>query len=202
MDMVMVPTKRQLKVNQRQFDQLQDYWAKPIPQVMGELGVSLDGLTTDNANACRENYGPNILLAKKNTSILKTFLLQFKNPFIDLLLFAAIASYFLQDPIDGTIIVVIILISSGLDLFQEARATDAVEKLLSLIQTTVQIQRDGDCAEIRTEDVVPGDIVFLSAGKNVPGDSLLIDSKDLFLNEATLTGEAFPVREKIRSLAR
>ena len=191
----MVSTKQQIKANQSQFDQLQDYWTTPIPQLMMELGAGQDGLTTEDANARREHYGPNILIAKKTTSVFKSFLLQFRNPIIDLLLFAAIISLALDDLVDGFFILIIVFVSNGLDLFQEFRANTAVEKLLSLIQTTVQVMRDGEYSDIRAEEVVPGDVVIFSAGKNVPGDCILLESKDLFLNEAPLTGEAFPVEK-------
>ena len=85
--------------------------------------------------------------------------------------------------------------------WQEHGASDAVAKLLAIVQIKTSVLRDGSQQEIPVEDIVPGDIVILNAGDIVPGDCLLIESKDLFVDEAMLTGETFPVEKAVSVLA-
>jgi Mg2+-importing ATPase len=99
--------------------------------------------------------------------------------------------------VDATIILVIILVSSLLGFWQERGATNAVEKLLAVVQTKATVLRDGDQKEIPVEGIVPGDVVLLSAGDLIPGDCLVLESKDLFVNEASLTGETFPAEKAV-----
>jgi Mg2+-importing ATPase len=98
--------------------------------------------------------------------------------------------------VDATIILVIILASSLLGFWQERGATNAVEKLLAVVQTKATVLRDGNQKDIPIEGVVPGDVILLSAGDLIPGDCLLLESKDLFVNEASLTGETFPAEKE------
>ena len=104
-------------------------------------------------------------------------------------------SFFLGDPVNALIILVIILASSLLGFWQERGATNAVDKLLAIVQTKATVLRDGNQEETPVEGIVPGDVVLLSAGDLIPGDCLILESKDLFVNEASLTGETFPVEK-------
>ncbi len=112
-----------------------------------------------------------------------------------ILLAAAILSFFLKDISDGTIILSIIIISGGLGFWQEFRATNAVKKLLETISVNVNVLRDGSDIEIPLEEVVPGDIIIFNAGDIVPADCRILQSRDLFVNESTLTGETYPVEK-------
>jgi len=87
------------------------------------------------------------------------------------------------------------VVSGLLGFWQERGADNAVEKLLSIVQIQVTARRDGKTAEVPVEEVVPGDIVELSAGSGVPGDCLILESRDLFVDEASLTGETYPVEK-------
>ncbi|MBS1934243.1 MAG: magnesium-translocating P-type ATPase, partial [Bacteroidetes bacterium] len=98
------------------------------------------------------------------------------------------------------IILLIICISALLSFLQEKGAADALKKLLSLVQITTNVLRDGNSRTIPVEEIVKGDVVILSAGNTVPGDCRLIESNNLFLNEATLTGETFPAEKKCGTL--
>ena len=89
----------------------------------------------------------------------------------------------------------IVLVSGVLGFIQERGATNAVNKLLELVQTKTKVKRDGSIIEIPSKDIVPGDIVILAAGDGIPADSLILNSRDLFVNEATLTGESYPVQK-------
>src|SRR5579862_151542 len=153
-----------------------------------------------NATKRLEEFGPNKIQAAGRTGSLVLFLKQFYNPITLILIGAAILSFFLNDQTDAVIILLIILISASLSFFQEKGAADALGKLLSLVRITTSVLRDGSQETIPIENVVVGDIVSLSAGNTVPGDSRLIESNNLFLNEATLTGETFPAEKKCGQL--
>jgi len=166
-----------------------------ISKLFEELQSSSDGLTSKQANERLEKFGPNILKKQKQSDAFSLFLSQFKSPIIIILLFAAALSLFLQDSTDAIIIFVIIFVSSMLGFFQEYRASSAIKKLLAMVRIKSIVIRDGSSKEIPLEEIVPGDIVMLSAGNKIPADCTIINSKDLFVNEAVLTGETFPVEK-------
>ena len=135
---------------------------------------------------------------KRPNPILRNVVLllsQFKSPIILLLLFAALLSVVLGEHVDAAMIFVIVFASGFLSFWQERGAHDAMQKLLQIVQVQVTCLRDGAPAEVPLGDVVPGDIVVLSAGKIAPGDCRVVEAKDLFVNEAALTGETFPVEK-------
>jgi Mg2+-importing ATPase len=105
-------------------------------------------------------------------------------------LFATGLAFFLHDPVNDLIVLTIVLVSGLLGFWQEHSATNAVEKLLAVVQIKATVLRDGSPHEIPVEKIVPGDIVILNAGDIVPGDCLVDESKDLFVDEATLTQTA------------
>ena len=127
-------------------------------------------------------------------------LAQFKSPLILILFFAAGLSFFLHDPVDASIILAIVLASGLLGFWQERGAAHALEKLLAIVQTKAVALRDGVAREIPIEEIVPGDVVVLSPGGNLPGDCLILESQDLFVDEATLTGETYPVAKAAAAL--
>jgi len=145
-------------------------------------------------------YGSNLLKPKKKSDALTLLLAQFKSPIILILIFAAGLSFFLHNPIDALIILVIVLVSGFLGFWQERGAVNAVEKLYAIVQIRATVVRDGDSKEVPIEEVVPGDIVFIKASDVIPGDCLLLESKDLFVDEAALTGETYPVEKSIGTL--
>ena len=106
-------------------------------------------------------------------------------------------SLYLGDLLNASIILVIIFASSLLGFWQERGATNAVEKLLAVVQTKANVLRDGGQKEIPVEGIVPGDVVLLNAGDLIPGDCLVLESKDLFVDEASLTGETFPAEKVV-----
>jgi Mg2+-importing ATPase len=107
-----------------------------------------------------------------------------------------IASRFLGDITDAVIILTIVIASGLLGFWQEKGAASALAKLLAVVQTKATVLRDGNSTRVPVEEIVPGDIVVLSAGVTIPGDSLLLESADLFLDKATLIGETYPVEKK------
>ncbi|MEG4574611.1 magnesium-translocating P-type ATPase [Microcoleus sp. N3A4] len=173
--------------------QLSTFWSLPTDQVLQQTHSTTCGLSRQDAKQRLSEYGANSLKQTHKSSPLILLLNQFKSPIILILIFAAVLSIFVQDAASAIIILTIVLISGLLGFWQEKGASNAVEKLLALVQVKATVLRDGQSQEIPTEEVVPGDIVLLSAGKNIPGDGLVLESKDLSVNEAALTGETYPV---------
>jgi len=171
------------------------YWEVPADGLLKELGASLSGLTETEAASRLGEAGPNLIKKKAPVSRLSIFLGQFKSPIILLLFFAVILSAFAGDVIDSAIIVLILAVSAVLGFIQEYSAKNAVEKLLEKVKTRITTLRDGKEKEVFTEDIVPGDILLLSAGDLVPADGILLEAKDFFVKEAILTGETFPVEK-------
>jgi Mg2+-importing ATPase len=161
------------------------------------LQTTPDGLTGVEAAKRLLQYGSNIVKPQKRSDALTLLLAQFKSPIILILIVAAVLSFFLSDPVDAAIILVIILVSSLLGFWQERSASDAVKKLLAIVQTKATVLRDGGQKEIPVDGIVPGDIVKVSAGDLIPGDCLVLESRDLFVNEASLTGETYPAEKSV-----
>jgi Mg2+-importing ATPase len=175
------------------------FWSVSVSEMLQQLETAKGGLTDDEASQRLARYGANLLKPPKRSDVLSLLLNQFKSPIILILFFATGLSFFLHDPVDAIIILSIVLISGLLGFWQERGASNAVAKLLSIVQIKTAVLRDGSSKEIPVEEIVPGDIVILNAGDIVPGDGLVQESKDLFVDEAMLTGETFPV-EKVVAL--
>lgn len=173
------------------------FWSLEVNTALDEVNSSLSGLSSEEALNRIDEFGLNTLeTGKKTQSKVILFLTQFKNPITLILLFAAILSFFLQDSTNAIIILIIILFSTILGFWQEKTAGDAVNELLNLIQVKSTVLRDGKEETVFVENIVPGDVVFLSAGDIIPADSLIIEEDELFVDEAAFTGETFPVEKK------
>jgi Mg2+-importing ATPase len=179
----------------------QSFWSIPSSELFEQLRTTPEGLTNDEVQRRLSSYGYNLLKEKKKTDTITLFLNQFKSPLVLILLAAALLSIFLQDPTSAAIILVIVFVSGILGFWQERGASDAVKKLLSIVQINTTVLRNGKASQIPLEQIVPGDVVLLSAGNMVPGDCSLIEVKDLFADEAALTGETFPAEKSVGVLA-
>lgn len=161
-------------------------------EICAKLGVDpKEGLDDAKATRRLKQYGPNALKAKRSSGAFRLLLSQFNSPLIYMLLFAAGLSLLLRDKTDALIILAIVLVSGLLGFFQERSALQAMAKLLKMVQVKADVIRNGKQKEISITKVVPGDIVVLNAGDVIPGDCYLLETKDLFVDEATLTGETF-----------
>ena len=169
------------------------FWNLSTDQVLQQTHSTTGGLSRQDAKQSLSKYGANSLKQTQKSSALMLLLNQFKSPIILILIFAAMLSIFLKDAADAIIILTIVIISGLLGFWQERGASNAVEKLLALVQVKATVLRDGQSQEISNKEVVPGDIVLLCAGKNIPGDCLVLESQDLSVDEAALTGETYPV---------
>lgn len=173
------------------------YWSIPQTDLLTQLDTRQEGLSNEDARRRLISYGANLLKPPKRSDTLSLLLAQFKSPLILTLVFAAGLSIFFQDPVDAAIILFIVLISGLLGFWQERGAADAVKKLLAMVSIKTIVLREGSQKEIPLEDVVPGDILILNAGDAIPADSLILESKDFFVDEATLTGETYPVEKEV-----
>ncbi|MDD5244625.1 MAG: magnesium-translocating P-type ATPase [Syntrophorhabdaceae bacterium] len=184
----------------KETNRLHAFWALSPDTVLTRLQTTPDGLTGAEEQKRLEVFGYNTLKQKKRNDSLTLFLTQFKSPIIIILLFATGLSFVLRDVTDALIILAIVLISGVLGFWQERGAVNAVRRLLSIVQVNTTALRDGEFREVPVEEIVPGDIVTLSAGDIIPGDCLIIESRDFFVDEATLTGETFPVDKEAGTL--
>lgn len=176
------------------------FWSTEPAELLRRLRTTRDGLTSDEAADRLEQFGPNLLRRRERVSTLSLLLAQFRSPIILLLLIAAVLSIFLGEATDAVIIIAIIGVSGLLGFWQERGANRAVEKLLAMVRVTTTALRDGAEKEVAVEETVPGDVVLLNAGAVVPGDCRILESKDLFVNEAALTGETYPIEKGPGSL--
>ena len=176
------------------------FWSLSAPEMLQQLQTTQAGLTGAEATQRLARYGANLLKPHKRSDVLTLLLAQFKSPIILILVFATGLSFFLRDPVDAFIILTIVLVSGLLGFWQERSATNAVEKLLAIVQIQAAVLRDGAPQDIPVAAIVPGDIVILNAGALVPGDCLVQESTDLFVDEAMLTGETFPVEKAVAVL--
>ena len=178
----------------------QSFWSLSPTDLFSQLQATASGLTTDDAQKRLTSYGANRLKPLKRSDAFALLVAQFKSPIILILVFATGLSLFLHNVVDASIILTIVIISGLLGFWQEHSASNAIEKLLAIVQIKAAVLRDGKEQEIPVEEIVPGDIVILNAGDIVPGDCLLLESKDVFVDEAMLTGETFPVEKAVSVL--
>jgi len=181
---------------------LSAFWSIPAEELLRLLDAAEAGLNEKEAQKRLKQYGANLLKPRKKSYSILLLLAQFNSPIILLLVFASGLSYYLHQVAGASIILVIIFISGLLGFWQERSAADAVAGLLAIIQIKASVLRDGMQKDVLVEHVVPGDIIVLNAGDIVPADSLILQSKDLFVNEATLTGETYPAEKMPKILDR
>jgi P-type Mg2+ transporter len=164
--------------------------------LLRELGSRLEGLSQAEAEARLEQVGPNEIAREKRQSLPRRLLNNVKNPLIILLVALGAVSFMTGDLRAMAVIFVMVLLGVVLRFFQELRADNAAEKLKAMVSNTATVVRGGVEAEMPLRLLVPGDIIHLAAGDMVPADVRLLTAKELFLNQAALTGEALPVERK------
>jgi magnesium-transporting ATPase (P-type) len=164
------------------------------------------GLDTVEAIWRLKRFGPNRIAQQHRTGVIYELINRTKNPLNALLLTLAAVSYFLGDVRAAAVIAGMVVLSIVTAFIQEHRSNEAAAKLRALVKTTASVKRHGQLAaaqppkvegfaEIPMEEIVPGDIVALSAGDMIPADLRLVSAKDLYVNQSTLTGEAMPVEK-------
>ena len=179
---------------------LENFWSLSKEKALNDLSSSVSGLTGTQADERLKKFGANTFKSGSHSSGFVLFLSQFKSPITILLIVAAVLSIGLGDLTDAIIILIIIILSSFLGFWQEKGAANAVDELLKMVQIRCLIIRDSKESDLPVQNVVPGDIILLSAGDVIPADSLLLESKELFIDEAAFTGETFPVEKNVGTL--
>lgn len=168
-------------------------------EVLKEYNTSENGITENKATELLEKNGPNVVVKNEKKSRLYFLFNSFKDKFIIILIVLAVINYFLSDALSTYIILGIAVISALIRYFQDYSVYKFNQELKAKMYTTTNVVRGGKEKEIRVEKVVPGDIVHLSAGSMIPADIMLIDSKDLFVNQSVFTGESVPVEKVAQS---
>ena len=189
---------------------VRDAAIKDVAEILQRLKALPSGLSEDEATERLEVFGPNEVAYEKKEGWLYRLYVSARNPLVILLTLLATVSFATGDFRAGTVMMLMVALGMSLRFVQETRADNAAAKLKAMITVTATVVRDGQAKEIPLRDLVPGDIVMLSAGDMVPGDVRLISAKDLFVIQATLTGESLPVektdavdsRENVSSIER
>lgn len=174
---------------------LQDVLPLSKEDLLRVLGTSENGLSAEEAAVRMESYGRNEVAREKRQPWFVHLFNNVKDPLVLLLIALAVISFLTGDIRATVVISVMIVLGIVLRYIQEMRADNAAEKLKAMVNTSCTIRREGKLQEIPLEEVVPGDVVVLSAGDLVPADLRLLNSKDLFINASALTGESMPVEK-------
>ncbi|ACK49583.1 magnesium-translocating P-type ATPase [Methylocella silvestris BL2] len=179
----------------------EDVWRMPAALLLARLSTTPAGLSAAEAEARLAAVGPNDAAAVKRSPLWLQFLSRFRNPLVIILLAASGLSAATGDIPSFAIVVSIVMLSMTLDFIQEVRAQNAVEALRRSVAVKASVRRDGAILCIPIDKVVPGDVVELIAGDLVPADSRLLESRDLFINQALLTGEPYPAEKQATETA-
>jgi Mg2+-importing ATPase len=172
------------------------YWSRPADELMAALGTNARGLSTAVALERLRRDGPNVVEDRPQITALRLLLRQYESPLVLILVFGALISLLLRDWADASIILAIVFGSTLLGFSQEYRASNAMAELRRRLALTAQVFRDGALKALPAAEIVPGDVVRLSAGNLVPADGVVIEAKDFLVVEASLTGESYPVEKQ------
>ncbi|MBS1718253.1 MAG: magnesium-translocating P-type ATPase [Armatimonadetes bacterium] len=169
---------------------------KDCDTVLRELGSQIDGISAAESALRLKKLGPNEIAREKHLSALMRLLTNVKNPLVLLLLALGTVSFLTGDMRATAVIFVMVILGIVLRFVQEMRADNAAEELRAMVRNTATVVRGGQPEEVALKTLVPGDIIQLAAGDMTPGDVRVLSAKDLFLNQAALTGESLPVEKK------
>ena len=194
----MILKKRKIlgKKTQTYYNYIMNYQKKENNTLLKEYNTTLSGLNPSIASARLKENGKNIVIKEENKSPFYFLINSFKDQFIILLIFLAIVNYFLSDLLGSIIILLIATISALIRFVQDYSVYKFNQKLKEKIYNTTTTIRGNTHKEIKIENVVVGDIITLNAGSIIPADLILLETKDLFLNQSVFTGEVNPIEKK------
>ena len=181
-------------------------YTQSAEEVLQELGVGAEGLTSEQAAQRLEKYGPNKLKEAPKPTLLQRFLAQLKDPMLIILMIAAGVSAVTNlmaghdEMAEVVIILAVVLLNAILGVFQESKAEAAIEALQTMTAATCKVLRDGKLVVLHSDELVPGDVILLEAGDAVPADGRIIENASLKIEEAALTGESVPVNKVLEAL--
>jgi Ca2+-transporting ATPase len=174
----------------------------PLTKFITELDSDrVNGLTSLEATNRISRYGSNTIQSDKGKHPLKIVLSQFNNLLVYLLFFAAAMSFWFQEYLDATAILLVILVNASIGFWMELQAERSMNALKKMASVPSKVYRDGKLSEISSEEIVPGDILFVEAGDMITADARIISATQLSINEASLTGEAMPVEKTASELS-
>ena len=185
---------------------MKKFYTQSTEEVLQELNVGSEGLTTAHAEERLAKYGPNKLKEAEKPTLLQRFLAQLKDPMLIILLIAAGVSALTgmlaneNEWAEVIIILAVVLLNAILGVFQESKAEAAIEALQTMTAATCKVLRDGKMIVLHSDELVPGDVVLLEAGDAVPADGRIIENASLKIEEAALTGESVPVNKMLDAL--
>ena len=177
-----------------------NWYKQSIPEVFESLATSQKGLSSKTAEEKLQQFGPNELQEGKKKTIAGILLAQFKDVMILILLAAAIIAGIIGDLTDTIVILIIVLLNAVIGFIQEYRAEKSMQALKKMAVTQCRVIRDGNSTSLSASLLVPGDVVLLEAGNSVPADLRIIESKNLKIEEAALTGESHAIDKTIEVL--
>jgi Mg2+-importing ATPase len=166
-----------------------------VPDVLKKFGASLQGLTEAEVETRRVTYGLNEVVQEVRHGWPWRLMMSLRNPLVILLSVLAAISFATEDFRAGTVMCLMVVLGVLLKFIQETRANTAAAQLKAMIKVTATVIRDGQSKEVLLKNLVPGDVVRLSAGDMIPADLRVISSKDLFVIQASLTGESLPTEK-------
>lgn len=164
-------------------------------EVFEKLKTSEKGLSEKEIKERLSKYGPNTLVEEEEISKLKLLIHQFASPLIYILLIAAVVTFILKEYIDTGVIMAVVILNALIGYFQEFKAEQSIRALKKMVVSKARVIRNGEEKEIKSEELVPGDIVLLFSGSRVPADIRLISTIELKIAEAMLTGESLPAEK-------
>lgn len=177
---------------------MSQWFAKNVEEVLKESGSDLQqGLSSTEVVKRREQYGSNELVDRGSKSPWKILWEQLTETMVVILIIAAVVTIFLREYKDAIAILVIVVLNSILGFTQEYRAEQAMAALKKMAVPKVRVRREGKVSEIRAQELVPGDIIFLEAGNVIPADGSLVENANLRVQESILTGESEPVEKSL-----
>ena len=175
------------------------FYLESVENTFKEVSSDPHGLSAQEAEARLQKYGKNKLAEGKKVTLLQRFLEQLSDPMLIILMVAAVVSGI--TPVDVFIIMFVVILNSVLGVIQESKAEKAIEALKEMSAAMSKVYRDGSLVTVKSEDLVPGDVIALEAGDAVPADSRIIECASLKVEEAALTGESVPVNKKVETLS-
>lgn len=178
------------------------HYFEEIETVLKSQESSKNGIDSSQAQAKLEKFGHNKLDEGKKKSLFAKFLEQFKDPMIIVLVAAAVVSGLAKELADSIIIMVVVILNSILGVVQEGKAEKAIEALQKMSSPYSKVRRNGQVMQIKSEEIVPGDIVLLEAGDSVPADMRIIEASSLKIEEASLTGESVPTEKNAQAISK
>lgn len=174
-----------------------NYFTSTTAETLTGLASSIRGLSSQEAAQRLKTYGPNQIPKSGCIPWWAILASQFSSPFVYILLSASLIKFLSKGPVDGGVILVVVLLIIAIGFIQELRAQQAMNALANLVTPTAKLRRDGRTILVSHDQIVPGDIILLETGDKIPADARLLEISHLVISEAALTGESLPIDDKL-----